>query len=621
MLKKILTYLLITSLVVASGIPAFGESNHTIEFSLSKADYTIDEYIEGTGTIYKSGVPLPNALVTMVVDSQDGKSVYDVEQYTANGEGKFNIRFRMVKSVENGTYNIKLKSYEAEKTVSFKIVKESPVVTLESITIIGDNTEIKENETLQLSLEGKMSDGTDAAKEELKGIQWSSSNTSIATVDSSGLVTGRGKGETVITASVGEISDTYVVKVTQSSSSSGGKRYRTTKRLETKEQKTPQGIAKITTDDEGNVTVSLDIDSNKLTAQIQKNSNSTLMINAALDSKANQILVNMNSELLNTASQNNTRLDINTGETTISIEPGTLSARSGAEISFSTKILNEDESQEIISQVGSEEFHPAALVFDFDITSSKGEVKFNKPLTVTMKYDPKKVSNPEKLGIYYFNDSTKKWEYIGGRVTEKGTIEFIVDHFSKYTVMEYRKAFNDVSTVAWAQNQIEVLAARHIVNGADNKNFAPNNNITRAEFAKILVEALRLESGSERVSFSDVGIGDWYKESVEIAASLGIVAGYNGAFDPNGQITREQMAVMIVRALKHVNKNENHTVSQLIFTDNDQISGWAKEAVEIAVDKGLVKGLGNGQFGPKGKATRAQSAVIIYRMLDLLERL
>ena len=621
MSKKILAYLLIIALITMSGIPVFGESAYTIGFSLSKTEYTIDDYIEGTGIIYKDGTPLPTAVVTMVVENKDGKSIYEVEQYTTDSEGKFNVKFRLAKSAENGTYNIKLKSYEAEEIISFKIVKEASVVTLESITIIGDSTEIKENKTLQLSLKGKMSDGTDATQEELKDVKWSSSNTSIATVDNTGLVTGKGKGEAIITATIGELSDAYVVKVIQSSSSSGGEEDKSSKDPKEKEQKTPEGVATIKTDSEGNVTVSLDVDSDKVAAQIQKNNDNTLTINAALNSKANQVSVNMDTELLNTASKNNTRLDINTGDATISIEPGALSAKDKAEITLSTRILNEEEAQDIISQVGSDEFHPAALVFDFDITSSKGEVKFNKPLIITMKYDFKKVSNPEKLGIYYFSEDTKKWEYIGGRVTEKGTIEFTVDHFSKYTAMEYRRTFNDLNTAAWAQEQIEVLAARHIVNGVNNENYAPNNNITRAQFAKILVEALHLESGSEKVSFSDVRAGEWYKESVEIAASLGIVTGYNGAFDPNGQITREQMAVMIVRALKHVNENGNYTAIQPTFTDNDQISGWAREAVGIAVDKGLVNGLGNGQFGPKGKATRAQSAVIIYRMLDLLERL
>ncbi len=625
MSKKILVYLLVIALITVSGLPAFGESIYTMDFSLNKTDYSIDEYVTGTGIVYNSGVPTPNALVTMTVENEDGKSLYDVEQYTTNSQGKFNVRFRMVKSIENGTYNIKLKSNGVEKSVSFKITKEIPIIILESIAIVGSKNEIKVNDNLQLSLKGKMSDGSDATTKDLKDAQWSSSNNSIATVDSTGLVTGKGKGEAIITVKVGELQAAFKVRVTQESSppDSGGDDSTPSKPKQPaeKEQKTSQGTAIIKTDDKGNIVTLLNVDKDKVSAQIKDNVDGIVTINAAVDPNASQISVNMNAELFSTASQNSTRLEINTGNATISIEPGTLSVADGAEVSLTTKALNEEEAKEILARVGSTEFNTAALVFDFDITSSKGAVRFNKPLTITIKYDTSKVIEPEKLGIYYFNNNTKEWEYIGGKVTRNGTIEFKVEHFSKYTAMEYRKTFNDISNVVWAQKQIEVLAARHIIKGIDSKNFAPNNNITRAEFAKLIVEGLSLKHGEKIVSFSDVKAGAWYKEFVEIAASLGIVTGHDGKFDPNGQITREQMATMIVRALKYIEPNGSYITGILNFTDYENISEWAKEAVEISVSKELVKGLGNGAFGPQEKATKAQAAVIIYRMLDVLDRL
>ena len=237
-----------------------------------------------------------------------------------------------------------------------------------------------------------------------------------------------------------------------------------------------------------------------------------------------------------------------------------------------------------------------------------------------MNYDPTKVSDPEKLGIYYFNETTGKWEYVGGKVTDEGTIVFNVKHFSKYTAMEYRKTFNDIN-IPWAKNQIEVLAARHIISGLDNSSYGSNDNITRAAFAKLLVYALNLEQGANKVEFSDVINGQWYTEPVEIAASLGIVTGYEGKFNPNGEITREEMATMIVRALRNVNPNGDYTLGTTTFADNSNISSWAQEAVSIASGKGLRNGLDGNKFGPMDKATRAQSAVIIYRMLNMLDRL
>jgi len=535
--KKILSYLLIIALITISGLPTFADSVYSIDFSLDKTDYTIDEYITGTGTVYNNGVPATNTPVTMVVQSEDGKSVYDVEQYTTDIQGKFNVRFRMMKSIENGTYYIKLKSNGVEKTASFKMTKETTTVYLESITITGSNNQIKVNEKLQLTLKGKMSDGSEATSEDLKGAQWSSSNTSVAVVDNNGLVTGKGRGEALITAKVGLLEASFKIKVTETPTPPD---YEPTPSSPSK----PKEERKKSPLDLGLIVIEGDI-----------------------------------------------------------------------KAYITSEMLDEEEVIVLFSYLDPE-YYPASDIFD--ITSSK---KVDKPFKLIIKYDKNKVTDPQKLGVYYFNENTKVWEYIGGKVIREGEIEVVLDHLSKYAVIEYKKTFDDITSVPWAQRQIEVLAARHVINGITDKNYAPNNNITRAQFAKLIVEALNLKLGSQIVNFSDVKDGAWYADSVRIAASLGIVAGYDGKFDPDGLITREQMAAMIVRALKQVEPNGNYVAGPLSFADQDQISEWAKEAVAISVNKELVKGLGNGLFGPKERATRAQAAVIIYRMLESLDRL
>lgn len=538
MSKKILTYLLIIALLTISGLPAFADNIYSMDFSLNKTNFNIDEYIIGTGTVYKNGIPVPNVIVTMVVQNEDGKSVYDVEQYTTDSQGRFNVRFRMVKSVENGTYYIKLKSNGVEKTFSFIITKESIPIKLESITITGSKNQIEVNKRLQLVLKGKMSDGSDATSEDLKGAQWSSSNTSVAVVDNNGLVTGKGIGEALITAKIGGLEANYNVKVTRTSSPPDY-------------EPSPSSPSKPKEEKEKSP-----------------------------------------------------------------IELGLIVVEGDIKEYLTAEVVDKEETVEIFGYLVSDEYYPISDIFD--ITSSK---KLDKPLKLIIKYDTSKVTDPQKLGVYYFNENTKVWEYIGGKVIREGEIEVVLDHLSKYAVIEYEKTFDDISSVPWAQRQIEVLAARHVINGITDKNYAPNNNITRAQFAKLIVEALNLKLGSQTVNFSDVKDGAWYADSVRIAASLGIVAGYDGKFDPDGLITREQMAAMIVRALKQVEPNGNYVAGPLSFADQDQISEWAKEAVAISVNKELVKGLGNGLFGPKERATRAQAAVIIYRMLESLDRL
>lgn len=524
-------------MITISGLPAFADNIYFIDFSLNKFNYTIDEYITGTGTVYKNEIPAPNVIVTMVVQNEDGKSVYDVEQYTTDSQGKFNVKFRMMKSVEDGNYFIWLKSNNVERVTSFRMTKETSTVNLESITITGSKNQIEVNEKLQLILKGKMSDGSAATSEDLKGAQWSSSNTSVAAVDNNGLVTGKGRGEALITAKVGLLEASFKIKVTETPTPPD---YEPTPSSPSK----PKEERKKSPLDLGLIVIEGDI-----------------------------------------------------------------------KAYITSEMLDEEEVIVLFSYLDPE-YYPASDIFD--ITSSK---KVDKPFKLIIKYDKNKVTDPQKLGVYYFNENTKVWEYLGGRVIRDGEIEVIIDHLSKFAVIEYRKTFDDISSVAWAQRQIEVLAARHVINGINDRNYAPNDNVTRAQFARLIVEGLNLKPGSQAVSFSDVKDGAWYANSVRIAASLGIVAGYDGKFDPDGLITREQMAAMIVRALKQVEPNGNYVAGPLSFADQEQISEWAKEAVAISVNKELVKGLGNGLFGPKEKATRAQAAVIIYRMLESLDRL
>ena len=166
-----------------------------------------------------------------------------------------------------------------------------------------------------------------------------------------------------------------------------------------------------------------------------------------------------------------------------------------------------------------------------------------------------------------------------------------------------------------------VLNHKHC--GVDDDNYAPNSNISRAAFAKLLVKALDLKASDNVVKFNDIEEEKWYTQPVETAASLEIVKGYGDGdeFNPNGEITREAMAVMIVRALKQVDPDGDYTVDSLGFGDSDSISDWAKSEVGIASNKGLVTGVSSTEFAPKENATRAQAAVIIYRVLDLLNRI
>lgn len=161
----------------------------------------------------------------------------------------------------------------------------------------------------------------------------------------------------------------------------------------------------------------------------------------------------------------------------------------------------------------------------------------------------------------------------------------------------------------WAEKTIKNLIDKNIINGYPDGTFKPNNNITRAEFVKIIVNAFKLQS-DKKIDFKDVE-NSWAKSYIETAAGLGIVNGYNeNSFGPNNNITREEMAKIIAKVLKLSEKEA------LKFSDKDKIAKWAVDSVEETVKAGIIKGYPDNEFKPEGKATRAEAATIIERSMN-----
>jgi hypothetical protein len=151
--------------------------------------------------------------------------------------------------------------------------------------------------------------------------------------------------------------------------------------------------------------------------------------------------------------------------------------------------------------------------------------------------------------------------------------------------------------------------------------FAPDNKVTRAEFATIIVKALGLTPDASKASFSDVRAGAWYAGAVGAAAEAGIIKGYaNGTFKPNAYVTREEVAAMVVQALKVAGQDTAVTDAEITqhlaqFKDGAKIASWAKSAVAAAAKYGIIKGDNKGAFTPVNNSTRAESAVMVKKML------
>jgi len=261
------------------------------------------------------------------------------------------------------------------------------------------------------------------------------------------------------------------------------------------------------------------------------------------------------------------------------------------------------------------------LEFSLKLGASNTE-HFSTGITVTIPYTS--ASNPSHLGVYRLDSTTGQWEYRGGKVdTANQTVTFITHGFSTYTLFEFNKQFTDM-TGHWAQDDVELMAARHVANGTGNGiTFDPNGQVTRAQFAALLVRTLGLEETPGSTPFTDVDGKAWYTGAVRTAARQGLVQGSNGLFRPNDLVTRQEMALMLQRALSKAGKTITLSTSEVeaaiaAFSDGGSVDAWARDGAALAVSQQWIRGRDGNQFAPKDPATRAEAVVILKRLLTTL---
>ncbi|WP_138755500.1 InlB B-repeat-containing protein [Paenibacillus sinopodophylli] len=243
---------------------------------------------------------------------------------------------------------------------------------------------------------------------------------------------------------------------------------------------------------------------------------------------------------------------------------------------------------------------------------------FKKNITLKLAFDPTKLGDGERASIFYFDEEKKEWVEVGG-VVSGGFITAEVNHFTKFAVLAVGdKAkpvieFIDI-TGHWAEEAIRQGASQGITTGYPDGTFKPNFTVTRAQFAVMLMNAFKLAGAMEELAFKDASqIPAWAKNAVAKAKQAGIINGYDdGTFRPNAEITRVEMAAMIVKALD-LTVEANAVTS---FADNSEIPAWAKGAVAALKETGLMQGKGDNRFDSEAKASRAEAVTVLLRMLE-----
>ncbi|MGE7842974.1 S-layer homology domain-containing protein [Lysinibacillus sp. NPDC093712] len=195
---------------------------------------------------------------------------------------------------------------------------------------------------------------------------------------------------------------------------------------------------------------------------------------------------------------------------------------------------------------------------------------------------------------------------------------------STYALVWHPIEFKDVAS-HWSKEAVNNLGSRMIINGVRDGVFAPNQDITRAQFAAIMVRALGLKTDVVTNNYTDVRADAWYAGYINAASEYKLIQGYsNGKFGPNDKITRQQAMTILARALSLTGVDtaitEQEAASILAtFKDKAQIAEYAKPHIAVALKTGLVTGKANQTIAPTAYITRAEVAVVIDRFLKKAE--
>lgn len=243
----------------------------------------------------------------------------------------------------------------------------------------------------------------------------------------------------------------------------------------------------------------------------------------------------------------------------------------------------------------------------------------DKPVTVSIPYSPNQIEskNLDLLVVYYI-DSNNKLQIVsnGNYHSADGKVTFTAPHLGQFALAFLQKTFEDIQT-SWAKKEIEALAVRNIITGTSEKTFSPQKNITRADFIKMLVGVLgKTEQAAS--GFQDVSPSDYYFEAVSTAKAIGLAGGTgDNKFNPKAQITRQEMMVLLDRALAISGEQLTEKASLAAFADRDRVSGYAKDSVSKLIASGIIQG-SSGKLRPQDHLTRAESARVLQLVYKLL---
>lgn len=182
-------------------------------------------------------------------------------------------------------------------------------------------------------------------------------------------------------------------------------------------------------------------------------------------------------------------------------------------------------------------------------------------------------------------------------------------------------SFSDVADNHWADDAIAFATSRGLFEGIGDGKFAPDSNMSRGMLVTVLHRLEDNPASNGVMYFPDVNGDAWYTEGLQWAAANKIVNGYgNGTFGPSGNVTREQIAVILYRYANVIGVGTDERGSTTQFKDSDNISDWARDAMSWAIEVGLFNGDNQGNLKPTDNVTRAEVAALLKRFVEYMAK-
>ena len=500
--------------------------------------------------------------------------------WSSDNESVATVTNGVVTAVGAGTATITVTTVDQSKTATCEVTVTAATVPVTGVTLNKTSTSLYVGDTETLTATAEPSDATN------KNVTWSSDDTSVATVDASGLVTAVAPGTAVITVTTADGGKTATCTVTVSRYSSGGGSSSSSTSL------SDRAIDDIQDARPGD------------TVEITLRPGRTTLEREVFEELAGQDIT----------------LEIDAGD-------GVLWTVNGLDIPEDTRLHDLDLDVDL-----GDSGIPATVLNA--VTGEIGTVQLSLAhdeefgFTMTLSAPLGRDNADYWANLYWYNERTEDLEFQqAARIAKDGTAEFELDHASDYAIVIDDRShepvdlpFNDVPEGYWAYDAIQYVYGEGLMAGTSGSTFSPEGTTTRGQIVTILWRLSGSPVVNYLMDFDDVEPAAYYAEAIRWATSEGIAGGYGGGvFGPDDPITREQLAVMLHRYAQHqgcdVSIGEDTNI--LSYADAFDVSEYAVSALQWACGTGIISGTGDGStLTPQGEATRAQAATVLMRFCE-----